>query len=128
MIQRKGLADLFAAMKRLDRSDIDLIVLGTPLLTLTFYRQEYPDFRYEPTRPTKQVRELMLSYDVLVLPSIVVARASSHRSLVPFDRLSIHFQLGVVSLAKQCGNSGVTISRPTLSKETLFLYRSKRHR
>jgi glycosyltransferase involved in cell wall biosynthesis len=75
MTQRKGLADLFAAMKRLDRSDIELIVLGTPLLPLTFYRQEYPDFRYEPTRPTKQVRELMFSCDVLVLPSIVEGRA-----------------------------------------------------
>jgi glycosyltransferase involved in cell wall biosynthesis len=75
MTQRKGLADLFAAMKRLNRSDIELIVLGTPLLPLTFYRQEYPDFRYEPTRPTKQVRELMLSCDVLVLPSIVEGRA-----------------------------------------------------
>jgi glycosyltransferase involved in cell wall biosynthesis len=75
MTQRKGLADLFTAMKRLDRSDIELIVLGTPLLPLTFYRQEYPGFRYEATRPTEQVRELMLSCDVLVLPSIVEGRA-----------------------------------------------------
>jgi glycosyltransferase involved in cell wall biosynthesis len=75
MTQRKGLADLFTAMKCLNRSDIELTVLGTPLLPLAFYRQEYPDFRYEATRPADQVREVMLSCDVLVLPSVVEGRA-----------------------------------------------------
>ncbi len=75
MTQRKGLADLFTAMKRLSRSDVELLVLGTPLLPLRFYRQEYPDFTYEATRPARKVRELMLRCDVLVLPSIVEGRA-----------------------------------------------------
>ena len=75
MTQRKGLADLFAAMKHLGRSDVKLIILGTPLLPLAFYRQEYPSFIYEPTRSNAQVRQLMLQCDVLVLPSIVEGRA-----------------------------------------------------
>jgi hypothetical protein len=75
MTQRKGLADLFTAMKCLGRSDVELLVLGTPLLPLPFYRKEYPSFVYEATRPTRKVQELMLTCDVLVLPSIVEGRA-----------------------------------------------------
>jgi glycosyltransferase involved in cell wall biosynthesis len=75
MTQRKGLADLFAAMKRLDRSDVELVVLGTPLLPLQFYQGEYSRFKYVPQRPHRAVRELMLACDVLVLPSIVEGRA-----------------------------------------------------
>jgi len=75
MTQRKGLADLFLAMKLLNRTDVELMVLGRPLLSLAFYRQSYPNFVYRATRPVAQTRELMLSSDVLVLPSIVEGRA-----------------------------------------------------
>jgi glycosyltransferase involved in cell wall biosynthesis len=75
MTQRKGLADLFVAMKLLGRSEIELVVLGTPLLPLQFYRGEYSRFKYEPPRLHRAVRELMLACDVLVLPSIVEGRA-----------------------------------------------------
>ena len=44
MSQRKGLADLFAAMKLLNRSDVQLVVLGAPLAPLGFYRRSYPYF------------------------------------------------------------------------------------
>jgi glycosyltransferase involved in cell wall biosynthesis len=50
-------------------------VLGTPLVPLKFYRSIYPDFVYEATRPNAQVQRVMLSCDVLVLPSIVEGRA-----------------------------------------------------
>jgi glycosyltransferase involved in cell wall biosynthesis len=75
MTQRKGLADLFTAMRRLDRPDVELIVLGAPVLPLQFYFGEYSEFKYEPTRPFQAVRELMCTCDVLVLPSIVEGRA-----------------------------------------------------
>jgi glycosyltransferase involved in cell wall biosynthesis len=75
MTQRKGLADLFSAIKLLNRPDVELIVLGTPLLPLDFYKREYPGFIYEPARPHPEVRRLMLACDVLVLPSIVEGRA-----------------------------------------------------
>ena len=75
MTQRKGLADLFAAMKQLNRPDVELIVLGTPLFPLEFYRRAYPGFVYEPVRPYPEVRRLMLACDVLILPSIVEGRA-----------------------------------------------------
>jgi glycosyltransferase involved in cell wall biosynthesis len=75
MTQRKGLADLFTALKHLGRTDIELVVLGTPLLPLSFYRGEYPDFSYEASRPHELVKQVMLSCDVLVLPSIVEGRA-----------------------------------------------------
>ena len=75
MTQRKGLADLFAAFKQLNRSDMELVVLGYPLLPLEFYRREFPDFTYEAPRAQGLVKQVMLSCDVLVLPSIVEGRA-----------------------------------------------------
>ena len=75
MTQRKGLADLFAAIKVLDRSDVELIVLGSPVAPLEFYRAQGVPFRYEAPRPHAQVLELMRSCDVLALPSIVEGRA-----------------------------------------------------
>jgi glycosyltransferase involved in cell wall biosynthesis len=75
MGQRKGLADLFAAMRLLNRRDVELSVLGTPLAPLSFYRDAWPHFLHEPPRPHRQVLALMDSCDVLVLPSIVEGRA-----------------------------------------------------
>jgi glycosyltransferase involved in cell wall biosynthesis len=75
MSQRKGLADVFAAMKLLDRKDVELVVLGSPVASMEFYRSQYADFSYEPTRPHAEVLKLMLTCDALVLPSIVEGRA-----------------------------------------------------
>ena len=75
MSQRKGLADVFAAMRLLGRTDIELVVMGTPVVPMEFYRREYADFIHEPTRPHAEVLRLMRSCDVLVLPSIVEGRA-----------------------------------------------------
>lgn len=75
MTQRKGLADLFAAMKLLQRRDVELIVMGSPLCPLDWYRQQYAEFTYEAPRPHSMVLELMRSCDVFVLPSIVEGRA-----------------------------------------------------
>ena len=75
MTQRKGLADLFAAMRLLARRDIVLSVLGAPLAPLSFYRDAWPHFTHEAPRPHAQVLGLMDTCDVLVLPSIVEGRA-----------------------------------------------------
>ncbi len=75
MTQRKGLADLFAAMRSLRRSDIELVVLGSPVVDLSFYRREYGDFTYEPPRPHAEVLNFMATCDVFCLPSIVEGRA-----------------------------------------------------
>jgi glycosyltransferase involved in cell wall biosynthesis len=75
MSQRKGLADLFAAMRLLKRPDIELSVIGTPLAPLSFYRHAWPNFIHEPLRPHREMLVLMDSFDVLVLPSIVEGRA-----------------------------------------------------
>ena len=75
MTQRKGLADLFAAVKLLNRSDVELVVIGSLLMPMEFYRAHLPDFTYEPTRPHQAVLQLMESCDVFVLPSIVEGRA-----------------------------------------------------
>jgi glycosyltransferase involved in cell wall biosynthesis len=75
MTQRKGLADVFAAMKLLKRPDVELIVLGSPIAPMEFYRRQYPDFTYMSTRPHQEVLKLMQSCDVLVLPSIAEGRA-----------------------------------------------------
>ncbi len=75
MTQRKGLADLFAAMKLLKRVDVELVVMGSLLSPMEFYRTQFPNFTYEPTRPHQAVLQLMQSCDVLILPSIVEGRA-----------------------------------------------------
>src|SRR6202035_2213747 len=40
MSQRKGLGDLFAAMRLLNRNDVELVVMGTPQAPMEFYRKE----------------------------------------------------------------------------------------
>jgi glycosyltransferase involved in cell wall biosynthesis len=73
--QRKGLGDLFEAVKLLNRPDLELVLLGTPLAPLDFYRQQLPQLTYEPGRPHDQVLALMRTCDVFCLPSIVEGRA-----------------------------------------------------
>jgi len=75
MTQRKGLADLFAAMKLLKRRDVELVVLGEPMAPMEFYRRQYPNFIYEAPRPHVDALRLMGTCDALVLPSIVEGRA-----------------------------------------------------
>ena len=75
MTQRKGLADVFAAMKILKRSDVELVVMGSPIAPMEFYRSQYRDFTYMSTRPHGEVLQLMQSCDVLVLPSLAEGRA-----------------------------------------------------
>lgn len=75
MSQRKGLADLFAAMRGLRRNDVELVVMGSPVSDAAFYRRMYADFIYEPPRPHADVLALMRTCDVFCLPSIVEGRA-----------------------------------------------------
>lgn len=75
MSQRKGLADLFAAIRLLNHPEIELVVLGAPVAPMAFYRSQFEKFTHERTRPHQQVLELMAGCDVLVLPSLVEGRA-----------------------------------------------------
>jgi glycosyltransferase involved in cell wall biosynthesis len=75
LTQRKGLADLFAAMKLVQSKGVELVVMGSLVQPMRFYRGEFSDFVYEPPRPHPAVLRLMRSCDVLVLPSIVEGRA-----------------------------------------------------
>lgn len=75
MGQRKGLADLFEAIRGLHRSDVELVVLGSPLEPLDFYRSQLSGFTFEAGRPHREVLQLMSSCHVFCLPSIVEGRA-----------------------------------------------------
>jgi glycosyltransferase involved in cell wall biosynthesis len=75
MSQRKGLADVFAALKMLDPKKYELHLLGSPVTEMEFYRNEYSSFIHHPPRSNDKVLELMRSCDVFVLPSIVEGRA-----------------------------------------------------
>lgn len=75
LTQRKGLADLFAAMKLIGSAKVELVVMGSLLQPLAWYRARCPHFRYEAPRPHAAVLRLMRSCDLLVLPSIVEGRA-----------------------------------------------------
>lgn len=75
MGQRKGLADLMAAVRRARRADVELVVMGSLQQDFAFYQNECPGFIYEPGRPHPDVLKLMRSCDVFCLPSIVEGRA-----------------------------------------------------
>lgn len=75
MGQRKGLGDLFHAMKLINTKHVELVVMGSPLADMSFYRNQFPYFRYEAGRPFNEVLELMKSCDVFCLPSIAEGRA-----------------------------------------------------
>lgn len=75
MGQRKGLGDLFAAMRLLKNENFELVVMGSLLAPMEFYRSELPEFTYEEGRPHQDVLKLMRSCDVFCLPSIVEGRA-----------------------------------------------------
>jgi glycosyltransferase involved in cell wall biosynthesis len=75
MTQRKGLADLFGAMKLLRRYDVQLHVMGAPLAPMDFYRSQYDGFTHKGPRSRSMMLALMATCDVLVLPSIVEGRA-----------------------------------------------------
>ncbi|VTU35319.1 glycosyltransferase family 4 protein [Variovorax sp. PBL-E5] len=75
MGQRKGLADLFAAMRLLKGENIELIVMGAPQTDLAFYRRQYDGFTHEGGRPHAEVLALMRSCDVFCLPSLYEGRA-----------------------------------------------------
>jgi glycosyltransferase involved in cell wall biosynthesis len=122
MSQRKGLGDLFAAMRLLNRRDIELVVMGSAEAPMEFYRKEYPDFIYEPGRPNQQVLALMQTCDVFCLPSIVEGRA-----LVMQEAMSQGLPLiitpntGGEDLIKQDGSTGflVPIRSPEIIAEKL---------
>ncbi len=75
MGQRKGLGDLFAAIRQLPAEHIELVVMGSLLAPLEFYKKVLPNFTFEPGRPHEDVLALMRSCDVFCLPSIVEGRA-----------------------------------------------------
>lgn len=75
MSQRKGLADLFEAIKLLNSDKIELNILGDPMMGLPFYKNQGVNFKHHSTRDHQSVLNLMNTCDALVLPSIVEGRA-----------------------------------------------------
>jgi len=74
--QRKGLADIFAALHLLHcPRDVELVLMGRPCAPWEFYRAQGVPFTYEPPRANEAVLELMGTCDALVLPSLVEGRA-----------------------------------------------------
>lgn len=81
--QRKGLADVLEACSKLNRKDVELHLLGSPMAPMPFYRQFYPGFVYHPPCSRGDVLKTMLACDLLLLPSLVEGRA-----LVQLEALS----------------------------------------
>ena len=57
MSQRKGLADVFEAMKLLKHAPVRLTILGRTSLPMHFYRKQFSDFDYIPPCSNQKVRE-----------------------------------------------------------------------
>lgn len=75
MSQRKGLADLFEAMKLLKKEPVKLSILGQPSMPMEFYRKQLPNFEYYKPCANSQVQKIMSQHDALVLPSMIEGRA-----------------------------------------------------
>jgi glycosyltransferase involved in cell wall biosynthesis len=75
MTQRKGLGDLFSAMRMLDSKKFELHVLGSPVASMDFYRSQFAGFIHHSARSNFEVLELMRTCDIFVLTSIVEGRA-----------------------------------------------------
>lgn len=75
MSQRKGLADVFEAMRLLKKHPIRLSILGQPSMPMEFYRKKFSDFEYFPPCTNAKVRRIMKDHDALILPSIIEGRA-----------------------------------------------------
>jgi len=74
--QRKGLADVFAALRLLNNPpDIELVLLGRANAPWEFYHTQGVPFTYEAPRANDAVLALMATCDALVLPSLVEGRA-----------------------------------------------------
>ncbi len=74
--QRKGLADVFAALRLLnDPRAVELVLLGQPCAPMEFYRAQQVPFTAEAPRANEAVLALMETCDALVLPSLVEGRA-----------------------------------------------------
>ena len=75
MSQRKGLADLFKAMRILKGEEVRLSILGQPSMPMEFYRKQFSDFIYFPPTSNLEVTRIMQDHDALILPSIIEGRA-----------------------------------------------------
>ena len=76
-------------MKLIASREIELVVMGSLLRPLAWYREQFSGFIYEPPRPHRDVLRLMQTCDVLVLPrSSKAARSSNRRQwrAPPLDR------------------------------------------
>lgn len=130
MSQRKGLGDLFAAIKLLNRSDIELVIMGSLLAPMRFYKSELKSFTYEVGRSNEDVLALMRSCDVLCLPSIVEGRALVMQEAMSQGLpLIITANTGGADLIKE-GVTGflVPISSPEIIAEKLAWFLENRSR
>jgi glycosyltransferase involved in cell wall biosynthesis len=71
MTQRKGLADLFTALRILKTDKLSLTIIGQPLKPINFYRNQCYDFEHIRSCSNEKVKSTMREHDILVLPSIV---------------------------------------------------------
>jgi len=78
LTQRKGLADLFAAIRQLSpvsKRHIELRLIGRCPLPLEFFQNQEVEFQYLGICGRKEILQEMKLSDLLVLPSIVEGRA-----------------------------------------------------
>jgi glycosyltransferase involved in cell wall biosynthesis len=97
LTQRKGLADIFSALKTLPSESYDLHLVGGLCAPLDFYKKQGVEFTYHGMLPRHKVLSMMQNSDLLLLPSIIEGRA-----LVQLEALA----MGLPVLATR--NAGAT--------------------
>ncbi|MCH2156744.1 MAG: glycosyltransferase family 4 protein [Opitutales bacterium] len=75
LTQRKGLADIFSALKALPASSYEFHIVGGLCAPLKFYTNQGVNFTYHGMLSRDKVLSIMHGSDLLLLPSIVEGRA-----------------------------------------------------
>lgn len=97
LTQRKGLGDIFSALKTLPADSYEFNLIGALCAPLDFYAKQGIKFTYHGMLPRQKVLSMMRQSDLLLLPSIVEGRA-----LVQLEALA----MGLPVLATR--NAGAT--------------------
>ena len=77
LTQRKGLADILAAFRKLKSNNIRLTLIGAMTAPASFYQKQWRGLPVEYIPPQNRLRvlRLMREHDILILPSLVEGRA-----------------------------------------------------
>ena len=101
MSQRKGLADLFEAVNSLNRKDVELVVMGSPVADMAFYHRQCVFHAIFATNRPGHIDDDVLTFDAILLRCPLACHRSRGRvrALVQQEAMSCGLPLIVTPKA-----------------------------